>query len=186
MCSQVCWPIFWGSLKRAALKRCDNAVHVEAKLENSNLFLDKSLLQPPQGWLTKNSWDFSLGLPWHKAVHSFWVLVSNKCMLQGNIKVLSLFPLWFFKFINVSSTFQCHTSDIFSKGLLITEGAKVIPALPASKDKKEINGQTPSPLSILQHRKGEATPELPWNQKKLRMYNFPWFPYWKTALSARI
>lgn len=67
---------------------------------------------------------------------------------------------------------ECLTFDPFSKGLSITKGAKLIPPLPARKDIKEINVQTSSLLSILQHRREEAMPELPWNQKKLRMYNF--------------
>lgn len=78
-------------------------------------------------------------------------------------------------FFNLSKFYQlsdreCHTSDPFNKGLLITKGAKLISALPAGKDAKEINSQVSSLLSFLQHRREGATPE---NQKRLRMHNFP-------------
>lgn len=89
---KVCWPIFWGSLKRAALKRCDNLVHVESNLENWDLFLTNLFCSHHKGD-SKSSWDFILALPWHKDVHSFWVLAPNKCMCQENIRVLMFLPL---------------------------------------------------------------------------------------------
>lgn len=106
-----CWPVFWGSLKRAALKRCDNLVHVESHLENWDFlgFLTNPFWSHHKGD-SKNSWDFILGLPWHKAACSFWVLAPNKCMFQENIRVLSSFPLWFFLIYQCFVSFQTENA----------------------------------------------------------------------------
>lgn len=82
---------------------------------------------------------------------------------------------------------ECHTSDLFSKGLSITKGAKLIPALPARKETKENKWSNifPPLHSAPQEGRGHAKASMK-SEKTQNVQFFHDFPIEKNPLPVRI